>query len=84
MVALRVEALGFDAAEYSIVPLDPVPVPPEVIESHVALEVAVQPQVEPLVEIATLPVPPDATTVAVSGESEVTAHAAAAWVTVWT
>jgi len=39
-------------------PLAPVPVPPEVIESHAALEVAVQPQVEPFVVIDRLPVPP--------------------------
>ena len=39
-------------------PLVPVPVPPEVIESHAALEVAVQPQVEPFVVIDRLPVPP--------------------------
>jgi len=62
------------------VPVAPVPVPPEVTESHVALDVAVQPQLPPLVEIDTLPVPPTAAKVAVAGESAVTAHAAAAWV----
>jgi len=40
------------------VPLVPVPVPPAVIESHAALEVAVQPQVVPFVAIDRLPVPP--------------------------
>jgi len=60
-----------------------VPVAPEVIESQAALEVAVQPQEDPFVEIVTLPVPPPAATVAVAGESEVTVHAAADCVTAW-
>ena len=59
-------------------------VPPEVITSHAALEVAVQPQLVPFVVIDTLPVPPDATTVAVAGVRAVTAHAAANCVTVCT
>jgi len=54
-----------------------------VIESHAALDSAVQPQLEPLVVIVTLPVPPDAATVAVAGASPLTAHAAADCVTVW-
>jgi len=60
-----------------------VPVAPEVIESHAALEVAVHGQDEPFVVIVTLPAPPAAGIVAVAGESEDTAHAAADWVTVW-
>jgi len=61
-----------------------VPVPPEVIESHAALVVAVQPQVEPFVVIDTLPVPPVAVKLAVAGESAVTVHAAADCVTTCT
>jgi len=66
------------------VPVAPVPVAPEVIESHAALEVAVQPQVVPFVAIDTLPVPPVAAKLAVAGVSAVTAHAAASCVTVCT
>jgi len=84
IVAVREEAFGFVATEYAIVPLAPVPVPPEVIESHAALEVAVQPQVVPFVVIDTLPVPPVAAKVAVAGVIAVTAHAAADCVTVCT
>ena len=65
-------------------PVAPVPVPPEVITSHAALEVAVQPQVVPFVVIETLPVPPVAAKLAVAGESAVTAHAAADCVTACT
>jgi len=53
-----------------------------VIESHAALDSAVQPQLEPLVVTVTLPVPPDAATVAVAGASPLTAHAAASCVRV--
>ena len=84
IVAERSEAFGFADAEYAIVPLDPVPVAPEVITSHAALDSAVQPQVEPFVVTATLPLPPAAAIVAVAGESAVTAHAAADCVTVCT
>jgi len=65
-------------------PLAPVPVPPEVIESHAALEVAVQPHVVPFVVIETLPVPPVAAKLAVAGVRALTTHAAASCVTVWT
>jgi len=84
IVAVREEAFGFVATEYAIVPEAPVPVPPEVIESHAALEVAVQPQVEPFVVIDTLPVPPVAAKDAEGGVRAPTAHAAACWVTVCT
>ena len=65
-------------------PVAPVPVPPEVIESHAAFEVAVQPQEDPFVAIDTLPVPPDAVKLAVAGVRALTAHAAADCVTVCT
>ena len=60
------------------------PVPPEVITSHDALDVAVQPHVVPFVVMATLPLPPVAAKLAVAGESAVTAHAAADCVTACT
>jgi len=84
IVAVRGEAFGFDDAEYSIVPVAPVPVSPDVITSHAALETAVQPQLDPFVAIDTLPVPPAAATVAVAGVSPVTTHAAASCVTACT
>jgi len=84
IVAVRPAAFEFAETEYSIVPLPPVPVPPEVITSHAALETAVQPQVVPFVVMATLPLPPVAAKLAVAGESAVTAHAAADCVTVCT
>ena len=84
IVAVRSAALGFAATEYSIVPLVPVPVAPELIESHAALDSAVQPQVVPFVVIDRLPVPPVAAYVAVAGVSAVTAQVAASCVTVWT
>jgi len=82
IVAVREEASGFEDTLYATVPLAPVPVPPEVIESHAALETAVQPQVVPFVVIDTLPVPPAAAKLAVAGVHAVTAHAAASCVTV--
>jgi len=66
------------------VPVAPVPVPPEVIESQAALDAAVQPQVVPFVEIDTLPVPPTAVKLAVAGLSALTAHSAASCVTACT
>ena len=84
IVAVRDAAFGFDATEYSTLPLAPVPVPPEVIVSHAALDVAVQPQVVPLVEIDTLPVPPVAAKDAVAGVIALTTHAAASCVTACT
>ena len=84
IVAVRSAAFGFAATEYSIVPEAPVPVPPEVIESHAALEVAVQPHVVPFVVIETLPVPPVAAKLAVAGVRALTAHAAASCVTTCT
>jgi len=84
IVAVREAAFGFDDAEYSTVPVAPVPVPPEVITSHDALDSAVQPHVVPFVVTVTLPLPPDAAKIAVAGESAVTAHAAADCVTACT
>ena len=81
---MRGAAFGLAETEYSIAPLAPVPVPPEVITSHAALDVAVQPQVVPFVMIDTLPVPPAAAKLAVAGVTAVTAHAAASCVTVCT
>ena len=66
-----------------MVPVDPVPVAPEVIESQAALEVADHEQEGPFVEMVTLPVPPEEATVAVAGVSAVTAHAPADCVTAW-
>ena len=65
-------------------PVAPVPVLPDVIVSHAALDVAVHPQVVPLVVSVTLPVPPAAAKLAVAGVTAVTAHAAASCVTVCT
>jgi len=65
-----------------MVPEAPVPVAPEVIESHAALEDALQEQLAPLVEIVTDPLPPAAVTEAEVGERPDTTHAAAAWVKV--
>ena len=84
IVAVRCEAFGLAETEYSTAPFVPVPVPPDVMLSHAALEVAVQPQVDPFVVMATLPLPPAAVKVAVAGESAVTAHAAADCVTACT
>ena len=84
IVAVRDAASGFAETLYAIVPLAPVPVPPEVIVSHAALDVAVHPQVVPLVVSVTEPVPPVAAKLAVAGVSAVTAHAAASCVTVCT
>ena len=56
----------------------------EVIVSHAALDVAVQPQVVPFVAIDVLPLPPVAAKLAVAGVSAVTTHAAASCVTVCT
>jgi len=67
-----------------MVPEVPVPLAPEVIKSHAALEVALHVQEEPLVVTVTLPVPPVAAKLAVAGVRPVTSHAAPAWVTVWT
>ena len=60
------------------------PVVPEVIVSHAALEVALHVQEEPLVVTVTLPLPPVAAKLAVAGVSAVTAHSAADCVTVCT
>ena len=84
IVAVRLAASGLATTEYSIAPLAPVPVPPEVIVSHAALDVAVHPQVVPLVVSVTLLVPPAAAKLAVAGVSAVTTHAAASCVTVCT
>jgi len=64
-----------------MVPEAPVPVAPEVIESHAALEDALQEQLLPLVEIMTEPLPPPAATEAEVGEKPVTPHAVPAWMT---
>ena len=58
-------------------PVAPVPVAPEVITSHDALELAVQPHVVPFVARVKELVPPDAAKVAEPELKEVTAHAAA-------
>ena len=84
IVAVRGDASGLAETAYPIVPDAPVPVAPDVIVSHAALETAVQPQLDPFVAIDTLPVPPAAATVAVAGVSPVTTHAAASCVTVCT
>ena len=63
-------------------PLDPVPVAPEVIESHAALEVAVQPHEAPFVEIVKEFVPPAAEKVADAELNPVVAHDAASCVRV--
>jgi len=65
-----------------MVPLVPVPVPPEVIVSHPALETALQPQELPLVVTVKEFVPPDAPKDAAAELNPVTAHAAADCVTV--
>jgi hypothetical protein len=83
MVADR-ESPGLAATEYSIVPLRPVPVWPEVIESHGALEVADHGHEPPLVAIVKLPDPPDGWMTADDVEIPVTTHAAGSCVTVWT
>jgi len=84
IVAVREDAFRLAETEYSTMPVAPVPVAPEVIESHAALDVAVQPQVVPFVVIETLLVPPVATKLAVAGVRALTAHAAADCVTVCT
>jgi hypothetical protein len=73
IVAVRCEPVFADA-EYAIVPLAPVPVAPEVIDSHDALELALQEHDASLIVIDTLPVPPDAGTLAVEGDNAVTVH----------
>jgi len=83
IVAVRVNVL-VDATEYSMVPLVPVPVAPEVIVNHDALEIAFHEHEALLVAIVRLPLPPEAPKVAVAGSSAVTVHGCPAWVTVWT
>ena len=73
IVAVRCEPVFADA-EYAIVPLAPVPVAPDVIDSHDALELALQEHDASLIVIDTLPVPPDAGTLAVDGDNAVTVH----------
>jgi len=82
IVAVREEAFGFEDTLYATVPLAPVPVPPAVITSHAALDVAVQLQVDPFVARVNEFVPPAAVNVAEPELKEVTAHAAASCVTV--
>ena len=65
-----------------MVPLEPLPLPPEVIESHAALEVAVQLQEAPFVEIVKEFVPPAAENEADPELNPVTAQAAASCVRV--
>jgi len=83
IVAVREEAFGFVATEYAIVPVAPVPVPPEVIESHAALEVAVQVQEAPFVVRVKEFAPPVAVNVAELDEKPVTEQPAPSWETVW-
>jgi hypothetical protein len=73
IVAVRCEPVFADA-EYSIVPLAPVPVAPAVIDSHDASDVALHEHEASLIVIDTLPVPPDAGTLAVDGDKPVTVH----------
>jgi len=84
IVAVREEAFEFADTEYSIVPVAPVPVPPEVITSHAALDVAVQPHVVPFVARVKEFVPPAAVKVAELDEKLVTEHAAPSCVTTCT
>jgi hypothetical protein len=77
IVAVRCGPVFADA-EYAIVPLAPVPVAPDVIDSHDALELALQEHDASLIVIDTLPVPPDAGTLAVDGDKPVTVHGAGA------
>ena len=65
-----------------MVPEVPVPVAPDVIESHAALDVAVQPQVAPFVVTENAPVPP-ATPKEADAAPNATAHPAASCVTKW-
>jgi len=65
-----------------MVPEVPVPVAPDVIESHAALDVAVQPQVAPFVVTENEPVPP-ATPKEADAAPNATAHPAASCVTRW-
>jgi len=65
------------------VPVAPVPVPPEVIESHAALETAVHVHVGPLVVKVNEFVPPDAVKVAELEEKPVTEQPAPSCETVW-
>ena len=67
-----------------MVPLVPVPAAPEVIESHAALDVAVQLQDEPFVVRVNEFVPPAAVNDADAALNPVTEHAAPSCVTVWT
>jgi hypothetical protein len=78
IVAVLDTASGFADAEYAIVPLAPVPVAPDVIDSHDVLELALQEHDASLIVIDTLPVPPDAGTLAVDGDKPVTVHGAGA------
>ena len=66
-----------------MVPLDPVPLEPEVIVSHVALETAFHEQELPFVVTVKEFVPPDDPKDAAAELKPLTAHAAAAWVTAW-
>ena len=84
IVALRPAASLFAETEYAIVPLAPVPVAPEVITSHDALETAVQPHVVPFVARVKEFVPPAAVKVAELDEKLVTEHAAPSCVTTCT
>jgi hypothetical protein len=66
------------------VPLVPVPEAPDVITSHAASDVALQPQVSPFVETETLPLPPAESKLADAGLSATSQPAAACVTTcVW-
>jgi hypothetical protein len=82
IVAVRSDPVFADT-EYSIVPLAPVPVAPEVIDSHGESDVALHEHEASLIVIDTLPVPPDAGTLAVAGDRPVTVQGAdaASWLT---
>ena len=64
-------------------PVAPVPVPPEVITSHAALDVAVQVQEAPFVVRVKEFAPPVAVNVAELDEKPVTEQPAPSWETVW-
>ena len=65
-------------------PVAPVPVAPEVIESHAALDVALHVQDVPFVVRVKELLPPVAATVAVAELKETTAHPAASCITACT
>ena len=76
IVAVRDAATVFAATVYAIVPDVPVPEAPDVITSHAASEVALQPHVSPLVVTLTDPEPPAESKLAVAGDKATVQSAA--------